>query len=73
MVEIRTKKGLSDKRISEITGLPYNTIMRWKRSDKNGYRYRLYLWLKLSDESELLEHFYISNSFANIYKGVKND
>ncbi|ANE32864.1 hypothetical protein [Campylobacter hyointestinalis] len=57
MVEIRTKKGLSDKRISEITGLPYNTIMQWKRTDKNGYRYKLYLYIKLSDESKLLEHF----------------
>lgn len=57
MVEIRTKKGLSDKRISEITGIPYITLLQWKKTDKDGYRYKLYLYLKLSDESELIKSF----------------
>lgn len=57
MNKIKEKKGLSDKRISEITGIPYITLLQWKKTDKDGYRYKLYLYLKLSDESELIKSF----------------
>ncbi|RAZ51699.1 hypothetical protein YZ82_00760 [Campylobacter hyointestinalis] len=57
MNEIKRKKGLSDKRISEITGIPYITLLQWKKTDKAKYRYKLYLYLKLSDESELMKNF----------------
>lgn len=51
-----TKKGLSDKRISEITGIPYITICQWKK-DKESYRIKLYWFLKTCDESVLIENF----------------
>lgn len=54
-----TKKGLSDKRISEITGIPIQTLLRWKKT-RDGYRIKLYRFLKMSDESFLIENFGMS-------------
>lgn len=54
-----TKKGLSDKRISEITGIPVQTLLRWKKT-RDGYRIKLYRFLKMSDESVLLRNFDMS-------------
>lgn len=49
------KKGVSDTRISEITGIPYITIMQWKKG--KGYRPSLYKLLKQMDESALIKAF----------------
>lgn len=51
----RERKGLSVTAISEITGIPYDTLKSWKNT--GGYRTKLFLWLKDSDESELIKRF----------------
>lgn len=50
-----TKKGLSDVRISELTGIPRITLAKWKI--KEDYRRDLYNLLKVSDESFLIASF----------------
>ncbi|WKW29859.1 hypothetical protein IXZ18_04025 [Campylobacter fetus subsp. venerealis bv. intermedius] len=40
-------KKLTDKRLSEITKIPYGTIASWKRSD--GYTKDIYLFFKNLD------------------------
>ena len=51
----RERKGLSITAISDITGIPYDTLKSWKVA--GGYREKLFLWLKDSDESELIKRF----------------
>ena len=50
------KKGLSDTRIAQITGISLRTITQWK-TQKDTYRYKLYRLLKTMDESELIKAF----------------
>ncbi|ABK83409.1 hypothetical protein Q4Y15_001771 [Campylobacter fetus] len=48
-------KKLTDKRLSEITKIPYGTIASWKRSD--GYTKDIYLFFKNLDPEFLIENF----------------
>lgn len=50
------KKGLSDTRIAQITGISLRTITQWK-TQRDTYRYKLYRLLKTMDESELIKAF----------------
>ncbi|MGX3045363.1 hypothetical protein [Helicobacter sp. T3_23-1056] len=52
-----TKKGLSDTRIAQITGISLRTLTQWKACEKTNYRYKLYKILKTMDESELIRAF----------------
>ena len=61
------KKGLSDTRIAQITGISLRTITQWK-TQKDTYRYKLYRLLKTMDESELIKafsqlHFFVFTCF----------
>lgn len=51
------KQGLNDKRIAAITAIPYATIVAWKRTSEDNYRYKLYKLLKSMDESKLIKAF----------------
>lgn len=51
------KKGLSDKRISEITGISIATLSVWKKTEECNYRFKIYKLLKTMDESVLIEVF----------------
>ncbi|AVK81674.1 hypothetical protein [Campylobacter fetus] len=48
-------KKLTDKRLSEITKIPYGTIASWKRS--GGYTKDIYLFFKNLDPDFLIENF----------------
>jgi len=51
------KKGLSDTRIAKITGISIRTLTQWKACEKTNYRHKIYMLLKMMDESELLRAF----------------
>jgi len=38
---------ISDNKLAFITGMPIGTLRDWEKSDKDKWRYRLYISLKL--------------------------
>lgn len=51
------KHGLSDAAIAKITGVPYSSLIQWKRTSADNYRRKLYELLKSMDESKLIKAF----------------
>ena len=45
------------KEVSEITGIPYPTLLGWNRTKKGDYRKNLVRFLKYSDRSILIKYF----------------
>lgn len=66
------KKGLSETRISEITGIPLKTFSSWKK-DKNSYRAKLYWLIKTSDESFLIEKFKDVSPVESLKEKLENN
>ncbi|AJC92222.1 hypothetical protein CSUB8523_0698 [Campylobacter subantarcticus LMG 24377] len=50
-------EGLSDTRLSEITGIPLSTLNEWKKEKDRKFIYRIYKILKTSSESEIAKFF----------------
>lgn len=51
------KQGLNDITIAKITGVPYSSLIKWKRTSADNYRRKLYELLKSMDESKLAKAF----------------
>ncbi|MCR6574315.1 Uncharacterised protein [Campylobacter insulaenigrae] len=50
-------EGLSDTRLSEITGIPLSTLNKWKKEKDRKFIYHIYKILKTSSESEIAKFF----------------
>lgn len=45
------------KEVSEITGIPYDTLLRWNSAKRGNYRRSLARFLKDADRSALIKYF----------------
>lgn len=46
-------KKISDVKITQIMGLPRNTLQEWKKKDISDWRYKVYNYIKSKNEEEL--------------------
>ena len=45
------------KEVSELTGIPYDTLLRWNSAKQGNYRRSLARFLKDADRSALIKYF----------------
>lgn len=45
------------KEVSQLTGIPYDTLLRWNSSKPGNYRKSLARFIKESDRSVLIKYF----------------
>ena len=45
------------KEVSELTGIPYDTLLRWNSAKQGNYRRSLARFLKDTDRSALIKYF----------------
>ena len=45
------------KEVSELTGIPYDTLLRWNSAKQGNYRRSLARFLKDADRSMLIKYF----------------
>ena len=45
------------KEVSQLTGIPYDTLLRWNSSKPGNYRRSLSRFLKDADRSALIKYF----------------
>jgi hypothetical protein len=54
---IKKRNDMTLKEVSQITGIPYNTLLSWNSSRDGSYRRNLARFLKSCDRATLEKHF----------------